>query len=79
MTCEEFKEGFFKVQGPGCTPKLLDAVQGHANSCGPCGEIFRGTLTRMIHKEFERVYGDPNGPPAPPPHKLEGEPITNPE
>lgn len=66
MTCDEFKAGFFRVQGPKCTPELLTTVQNHANSCMPCGEVFRGTLTGMIHKEFERVYGDPNGPDVPP-------------
>ena len=66
MTCDEFKGGFFKVHGPECTPEILTAVQNHANVCEPCGEVFRGELTRIIRKEFERVYGDPDGPNEPP-------------
>lgn len=66
MTCDEFTARFFKAQGPECTPELLTTVQNHANACAPCGEVFRARLTGVIHKAFERVYGDPNGPDVPP-------------
>lgn len=65
MTCDEFKKGFFRMNGPECPSELCETVKTHADSCASCGEIFRETLKRFVGREFERVYGDPNGPDEP--------------